>query len=239
MRSQNSFLYKIRGYPQRGHQSRQHPYRLQRSQRFGSPRFNKSMTMPAKLHQWKNLTKRLVSLLVKRTSLNESNKASAISEFLQEWEKITSDKWVLETVKGAKIDVNNVKKVPLNDQNFSERFSQTVVPLIQKEINRLLKKGVITEVSGMELRYLSPIFLRAKKDNNHRLILNLKELNKFVPHHHLKMDTLKSTLNMTRKMFHNINWPYWCILQCSNWKFSPNFLCTPISRKILEICMFT
>ena len=108
-------------------------------------------------------------------------------------------------MKGAKIDVNNVKKVPLNDQNFSERFSQTVVPLIQKEINRLLKKGVITEVSGMELRYLSPIFLRAKKDNNHRLILNLKELNKFVPHHHLKMDTLKSTLNMTRKMFYNIN----------------------------------
>ena len=27
-------------------------------------------------------------------------------------------------------DVHNVKKVPLKDQNFSERFSQTVMPFI-------------------------------------------------------------------------------------------------------------
>ena len=47
-------------------------------------------------------------------------------------------------------DVHNVKKVPLKDQNFSERFSQTVMPLIQKEINCLLNKGVITEMSEME-----------------------------------------------------------------------------------------
>ena len=50
MRFQNSFLYKSQGYPQIGHQPRQHPYQLQRSQRFSSPRFNKSMTMPPKPH---------------------------------------------------------------------------------------------------------------------------------------------------------------------------------------------
>ena len=99
-------------------------------------------------------------------------------------EKITPNKCVLEPVKGAKADVHNVKKVPLKYHNFSQIFSQTVIPLIQKEINRLLKKGVITEVSEMELGYLSPIFLREKKENKHRLLLNLKELNKFVPHQH-------------------------------------------------------
>ena len=51
----------------------------------------------------------------------------------------------------------------------------------------------------MNLGCLSPMFLREKKDNNHRLILNLKELNKFVLHYHFKMDTLKSALNMTMK----------------------------------------
>ena len=51
----------------------------------------------------------------------------------------------------------------------------------------------------MELGYLSLIFLREKKENKHRLILKLKELNKFVPRHHFKMGTLKSALNMTRK----------------------------------------
>ena len=101
--------------------------------------------------------------------------------------------------KGATIDGHNVKKVPLKDQNFNERFSQTVIPLIQKVINRLLKKGVITAVSEMELGYLSPTFLREKKDNNHRLILNFKELNKFFPHLHFKMDHVKSALNMARK----------------------------------------
>ena len=50
MRSQNSLLYKSRGCPQRGHQPQQYPYQLQRSQRFGSPRFNKSMTMSPKPH---------------------------------------------------------------------------------------------------------------------------------------------------------------------------------------------
>ena len=54
-------------------------------------------------------------------------------------------------------------------------------------------------MSGMKLGYLSPIFLGERKENKHRLILNLKELNKFVLHHHFKMDTLKSALNMTRK----------------------------------------
>ena len=51
----------------------------------------------------------------------------------------------------------------------------------------------------MELDYFSPIFLREKKENKHRLILNLKELNRFAPHHHFKIYTLKSALNMTRK----------------------------------------
>ena len=48
MRSQNYFLYKSRGCLQRGHHQQQYPYQLQRSQIFGSPRFNKSMTMPPK-----------------------------------------------------------------------------------------------------------------------------------------------------------------------------------------------
>ena len=48
MRSQNYFLYKSRGCLQRGHHQQQYPYQLQRSEIFGSPRFNKSMTMPPK-----------------------------------------------------------------------------------------------------------------------------------------------------------------------------------------------
>ena len=54
----------------------------------------------------------------------------------------------------------------------------------------------------MELGYLSPIFLREKKGKNSRLMLNLKELNKFVPHHDFKIANLKYD---KEKVFHSIN----------------------------------
>ena len=55
----------------------------------------------------------------------------------------------------------------------------------------------------MELGYLSPIFLREKKVKKHRLILNLKERNKFVTNHNFKKDTLKSAQIWQGK---NVSW---------------------------------
>ena len=46
--------------------------------------------------------------------------------------------------------------------------------------------------------FLSTVFLRPKKDGTHRLILNLKNLNKFVTYHHFKMESLKQVVNMIR-----------------------------------------
>ena len=57
---------------------------------------------PAKTILLKEFDKEVSIIISKCTSLNESNKAGAISECLKEWKKITSDKWVLETVKGVK-----------------------------------------------------------------------------------------------------------------------------------------
>ena len=41
-------------------------------------------------------------------------------------------------------------------------------------MQNLLKKGVIVESTHEPNEYISPIFLRPKKDGSHRLILNLK-----------------------------------------------------------------
>ena len=47
--------------------------------------------------------------------------------------------------------------------------------------------------------YISTIFLREKKDNKCRLILNLKNFNGHVTYRHFKMDHLKTALSMVRK----------------------------------------
>ena len=44
--------------------------------------------------------------------------------------------------------------------------------------------------------YISNIFIRPKKDDSYRLILNLKNLNQFVQYHHFKMENLKSAITL-------------------------------------------
>ena len=46
--------------------------------------------------------------------------------------------------------------------------------------------------------FISPIFLREKKDGSHCMILNLKALNKSIVYHHFKMDTLSSVIKLMR-----------------------------------------
>ena len=71
--------------------------------------------------------------------------------------------------------------------------------LFRIEIKRLLEKRVLKPVKEAGKGYVSSIFLREKKNNQHRLILNLKNFNKHVTHRHFKMDTLNTKLGMLRK----------------------------------------
>ena len=48
------------------------------------------------------------------------------------------------------------------------------------EIKKLLTKGVIRKATHVPGEFISTIFTRPKKDGSHRLILNLKKLNKHI-----------------------------------------------------------
>jgi hypothetical protein len=52
---------------------------------------------------------------------------------------------------------------------------------ITTEITRLLSKGIITKSNHEIGQYVSPIFLTPKSDGGYRLILNLKNLNQYMP----------------------------------------------------------
>ena len=75
-------------------------------------------------------------------------------------------------------------------------FSRAQKVIVEKKIQNFLKKGVIKPSAQKPGGFIFPIFLRAKPDGTHRVILNLKEFNQYVEYHYLKMDTLETAINI-------------------------------------------
>ena len=59
-------------------------------------------------------------------------------------------------------------------------------PMIQDEVNKLLEKDVVVECEQEPVEYISSIFLMRKYRWNPRIILNLKNLNKYLKYKHFK-----------------------------------------------------
>lgn len=68
--------------------------------------------------------------------------------------------------------------------------------IIDKEINNLLRMKVISIEDENSDKVLSPIFLRAKKNGEYRMVLNLKKVNECIPYKHFKMETFERTLEL-------------------------------------------
>lgn len=112
--------------------------------------------------------------------------AGRLQQFFSAWETITSDKYILQAVKGYKIEfIDNVgprqthllREIGLNAQECD---------IVVQEIDKLLNKGVVIESQHENGEFISNIFLRRKKDGNYRMILNLKCFNENVSKHHYK-----------------------------------------------------
>ena len=108
----------------------------------------------------------------------------------------TFDFEVLSTVKGLPIIFEQAPTELLNQSSFEQRFSDTETEIIEKEISKLLKKGVIMETTHEEGEIISPIFLIPKPDGTMRFILNLKKLNGCMSYIHFKMDTINTVLSL-------------------------------------------
>ena len=115
-----------------------------------------------------------------------------ISKFLVNWCQLSSDKWLLDIIKGYRIEFD---EYPLQFSIPNQLlFNSEETEIINAEIEKFLNKQIIVPVSDTEGQYISNIFIRPKKDGNFRVILNLKQLNNTIEHHHFKMETLKSAL---------------------------------------------
>ena len=114
--------------------------------------------------------------------------------FISAWQEITADKQILKMIEGCPIEFESMpkrlSKPHPNSQNPDER------KIINIKLDKLLRKGVIEETTHLKGEYLSSIFLRQKKDDSYRMILNLKDLNYSIEKKHFKMDTSLSAVNL-------------------------------------------
>ena len=117
---------------------------------------------------------------------------------LNEWEKLTSDPEVLQTVQGIQISFD---QYPMTCSQSVQKcqFTEKEITVIDEEVQKLLDKRVIKVSSVEEGQVVSPIFVREKKDGSHRMILNLKALNENIEYQKFKMETLQTALALVTK----------------------------------------
>ena len=121
-------------------------------------------------------------------SISSTRLAGRIAHFLQNWEVLIQDQWVLQTVGGYQLDLLRTPhqyQVPNQIKTTQENSS-----LVTLEVTELLSKGAIVETQLTPHSFISQIFLVEKKDGGQRPVINLKGLNQFVRVEHFKMEGL-------------------------------------------------
>ncbi|KAI8511561.1 hypothetical protein Bbelb_106610 [Branchiostoma belcheri] len=97
---------------------------------------------------------------------------------MKNWERISTDRWLLQTVRGYRIEWEStpVQFVqPVTNISGEDRAK-----VVDEEVHSMLEKGAVVQVEPCEGQYVSTIFLVPKARGGWRPVINLKSLNKFV-----------------------------------------------------------
>ena len=118
-----------------------------------------------------------------------------LAQFYCSWSNFTSDIWVLQAVRGYKIEfvcepfqVNKPHGIVFSDEEKKK--------LIDLEVQKMLQKGAIRRASFDPRQFISNLFIIPKKCGDLRPVINLKTLNEFVQYHHFNMEGLNTLLDL-------------------------------------------
>ena len=134
-------------------------------------------------------------------------KAGKLSRHLEFWKTLTKDPVIIGLISGTQIELES----EINQDEIPEpyRFAKAKLVKIQAEIDKLIKKAVIEQVTVSEKHFVSNIFTRDKSDETLRIILDLTEFNEHVVYRHFKMDSLSTAIDL---MFRD------CFMASIDWK---------------------
>jgi hypothetical protein len=122
--------------------------------------------------------------------------AGNIKNYLEQWRRLTSDHAILTTVGGYKIDLL------INPTQFRVprplKCSILEANNIDLQIASFLNRGIIVRSAHEPDEFISTVFLREKKDGTFRMILNLKEFNKWVNYNHFKMESIHTCTQLMK-----------------------------------------
>ena len=120
-----------------------------------------------------------------------------MQQFVPAWNDITYDPEVLHWVERCHLEfIAGAPPVQETDYKIIQ-FNDSESAIIDYEIVKLLNKGVMVESTHSQGEFVSSIFLRLKNNGvDYRMILNLKELKKFIVYRHFKMDSLKTVTDL-------------------------------------------
>ena len=127
-------------------------------------------------------------------SISPAPVGGRLSLHLSAWKQITQDVFVLSVVAhGFQISVSKDFPGVIRKDTVPPRNTQALLS-IQAEIDDLLSKNAIVQVNDFPFLCLSPIFVIPKSSGDLRVILNLKQINQFIPVQHFRMETLSVIL---------------------------------------------
>ena len=118
--------------------------------------------------------------------------------FHEQWSNLTSDPWVLNQIRGITIPFETLPvqiSVPL-----PYRMNEVETAGLDGLLGQLLSKGLVGRSPHEEGEWISNVFLRPKPGGEHRMILDLTELNKFIVYEqHFKMFSLQTAVELVEE----------------------------------------
>ena len=121
-----------------------------------------------------------------------------LQAFLSAWAAITDDQFVLSVIRNGFV-IGLSEPLPGGALRApTGRGARRFQADMAREIAALLKKQAIERVVDYPRLCLSPVFMVPKRSGKFRMILNLKDINQFIPPVHFRMETLSTILPMLK-----------------------------------------
>ncbi len=124
-----------------------------------------------------------------------------LAQRLAEWKKITSNKFILQSIQGYRIPFKSKPPLIRDPHKFAFSLPPSSAKIIDEEVDSLLNTKDAIEIAPRDAGFFSRMFTVPKKGTTElRPVLNVKRLNKFINTPKFRMPTVKQVRNMLQPM---------------------------------------